>query len=146
MKKIHQRLLNLISNSNSQGWIDEFNIEYLWSYCDGTQISSKANYFNDVNLWLETYDELDIKIIKNFKNISFSNAEIVPILMQFGNFLEFTYQLEFMQHTVLYKYIQFGEGVEVACTIDIPSNLDLILFSDWLDSAIKNDWQVSRLT
>ena len=86
MKKIHQRLLNLISNSNSQGWIDEFNIEYLWSYCDGTQISSKANYFNDVNLWLETYDELDIKIIKNFKKISFSNAGIGPILMQFGNF------------------------------------------------------------
>lgn len=143
MDKIGLQLVTLISNSNMEGWVRDYDFELFWIYQDGTRISSFATEHDNVGSWLELYDELPEKIVAEIDNISFSDPDIEEVLGLHGNLLEFKFKLNFEGSEIIYHYIQYGEGNEAAQLICIPSEALKTNFYDWLSDAIKNDWCVT---
>ncbi len=140
---IFESLIILISNSNSAGWIRDYGVELNWIFKDGTKIVSLAVEHQDVGSWLETYHELSQKIVNNVDGIDFSEPEIEEILNKFGNFIEFKYTLYFQGDVIVYHYIQYGDGFEVARTIVIPLSAIDNNLACWIDKAIDENWCVT---
>lgn len=142
-EEINQLLISLLSSSNSDSWIDEYDEEQRWAYEDGTIVVSQAIEYGDVGSWLETYDELGEKIVDSIDAVSFSDPDIELILDTQGNLLEFQYSLFFENTEVRYRYVQYGDGNEAAREILLSESLDIIKFKKWLSNAIENEWFVT---
>ena len=141
--EINVRLISLISNSNSDGWIRDYGVELSWTYPDGTNVISSAIEHDDVGSWLETYDELSEKIVSDIDGVDFSDSDIEEILDRHGNLLEFNFVLYFKGDVITYHYIQCGEGNEVARTITIPTSAINNNIDDWISNAIEKEWCVT---
>jgi hypothetical protein len=142
---IFESLIILISNSNIDGWIRDYGIELTWTYKDGTKIVSSAIEHEHLCSWLETYFELSEKIVSNIDGIDFSDSKIKEILAKSGNFIEFNYTLYFRGEEITYHYIQYGDGIEVARTILIPTSAIENNVAYWISNAIDENWCVELL-
>jgi hypothetical protein len=140
---IFESLIILLSNSNTAGWIRNYGTELNWTFKDGTRIISSAVEHEDVGSWLETYHELSEKILIKIDGTYFSGLKIEEILNKSRNFIEFKYTLYFRGDEIIYHYIQYGDGFEVARTILIPPSAIDNNLACWISNAIDEDWCVT---
>ena len=143
----------LIFYINDDSWIPDDEDEGNFQFEDGVTISANMKRFDDVNLFLEMYDEMSLWRNKKCGDTSFSNTEEVTVELETkGNLLEFIYTFNFdgllntglNDNDVEVRFVQYG-GEDCGFNVDIRNNLNEDFLKHWLNDVIKNSRKVSPL-
>jgi hypothetical protein len=146
----HGKLIWLILNCNDAGWFTDENHE-IYSFPDGTKLIAELHSYDDVSLFLEEYDEMNLWRQTDFDGIDYSSDEIGDTLNNEGNLLMFEYTLDFSESPsigsgfVVYKFIQCGEGLEIGAGIMMTDDIAMEKHESWLDNAISNEWKLDSI-
>lgn len=143
----------LIFYINDDSWIPDDEDEGNFQFEDGVTISANMKKYDDVNLFLEMYDEMSLWRNKKCGDTSFSNTEEVTVELETkGNLLEFIYTFNFdgllntglNDNDVEVRFVQYG-GEDCGFNVDIRNNLNEDFLKHWLNDVIKNSRKVSPL-
>lgn len=154
---IETRMSSLMMWINDDTWFPDGDSGQ-FTLPDGSEVISTQEVIEDEIIFLEDYDDMTCHRISEFNGVEFTKTEdIAELLSNEGNLLKFTYDFDLSsvaksastidkfgsigKHIVV-KIIQFGEGNEAGCRVDIDSDIDRDWLNTWISKIQDEGWKV----
>ena len=125
-----------------------------FEFSDGVTVKAELTNIDDVETFLENYDEMELWRNKNCEGHLFSNTEeVTEELANQGNLLHFKYTFnmkgvlnnESESNEIIIRFIQYGDGIDCGYSVKISETLDKELLQKWLSYIIENNKKVRNI-
>jgi TPR repeat protein len=151
VRSIEQKITDL-TGCNEYGWFNSEGPNH-FKFEDGVTVETEQTEIDDVDEFLEEYENMTLWKSSEYDGTSFADPEIEGIIDEAGNMFKFQYIFDFSavagigcrNATATYTFIQFGEGNDIGSRVSIADGIDRQVLEKWIDKVVQKGWQVEEV-